>query len=335
MNLHISTGNGGYDVTVERGALGKAGELFDLNRRVLVVTDDGVPTEYSEKIASFCKAPTVVTVAQGEGSKSPETYLYLLEKMMSAGFERGDAVVAVGGGVVGDLSGFVASSYMRGVDFYNVPSTLLSQIDSSIGGKTAINFMGIKNIVGAFYSPKSVLIDPDVLDSLPERQIKSGLAEAIKMAATFDSELFELIENGDAGENIEMIIIGSLKIKKRVVELDEHESGLRRTLNFGHTIGHGIESEQCGKLYHGECVALGMIPMSSGKARERIVAVLKKVGLPTTYGGDIGALCAAMAHDKKAADGFITVITVDEIGKCNISKASVDALTEKIHQTWG
>ncbi len=335
MNLHISLGSGGYDVVVERGAMEKADKLFDLNRRVLVVTDDGVPAEYSEKIASFCKAPTVVTVAQGETSKSPETYLALLEKMLSAGFERGDAVVAVGGGVVGDLAGFVASSYMRGVDFYNVPTTLLSQIDSSIGGKTAINFKGIKNVVGAFYRPKAVLIDPDVLNTLSDRQFNSGLAEAIKMAATFDKELFELIENEDVKANIEKIIIGSLNIKKRVVELDEHESGLRQTLNFGHTIGHGIESEQGGKLYHGECVALGMIPMSVGEARERIVAVLKKVGLPTTYDGDTDAVCAAMLHDKKASGGFVNVITVDKIGKYNTEKASVDTLIKKVTETWG
>ena len=334
MKLHISSDKGGYDVIIGRGAIEKADETFDLSRRVFIVTDDGVPAEYAEKIAAGCKYPTVATVRHGEKAKSPKTYIDLLDTMLSFGFTRGDAVVAVGGGVVGDLAGFVAATYMRGVDFYNVPTTLLSEIDSSIGGKTAINLDGIKNAVGAFYPPKAVVIDPDVLKTLPKRQIKNGLAEAIKMAATFDEELFELIESGGYEENIEKIIVGSLKIKKRVVELDEREAGLRRTLNFGHTVGHGIESERGGKLYHGECVALGMLPLSSGDARKRIKAVLKKVGLPTVYNGDTDRACAAMLHDKKAADGYINVITVSEIGKYAEEKITADELIKKVKQTW-
>lgn len=335
MTIHIELGKESYDVTVGRGALDRAGEIFGLDRRALVVTDDGVPKQYAEKVASKCREAHLVTVRTGEGSKSAETYLDLLGKMVDAGFERTDCVVAVGGGVVGDLAGFVASSYMRGVDFYNVPTTLLSMVDSSIGGKTAINLHGIKNIVGAFWQPKAVLIDPDALKTLPARQISNGLAEAIKMAATFDKELFELIERGNIEENIEKIITGSLEIKRRVVEADAREAGLRRVLNFGHTIGHGIEAERRGALYHGECVALGMIPMCSENVRARLAAVLEKNGLPTKFDGDRKAVVDALTHDKKSAHGAITVVTVDEIGEFAMTKETPSELLGRMTAVWG
>ena len=171
MNIHLDLKDNSYDIIVERGILQKAGEQLNLNRRVLVVTDSGVPAIYAQTLAKHCKSPIICTVESGEASKSIETFTKLLHIMLDNDFSRKDSVVAVGGGVVGDLSGFVASAYMRGVDFYNIPTTLLSQIDSSIGGKTAINFGGIKNIVGAFYQPKKVLIDPELLKTLPDRQI--------------------------------------------------------------------------------------------------------------------------------------------------------------------
>ena len=258
MTIHMNLGEDSYDIVVERGVLSKANKQLNLNRRVLVVTDSVVPEEYAKSLASQCKEGIIYTVPMGEASKSLDILGKVLGTMLDNGFSRKDCVVAVGGGVVGDLAGFAASAYMRGIDFYNIPTTLLSQIDSSIGGKTAINFGGVKNIVGAFYQPKKVLIDPNLLATLPERQISNGFAEAIKMALTSDKELFDIFENKDIDENIDEIIIRSLNIKKSVVEQDEKESGLRKILNFGHTIGHGIESsEEMSELYHGECVALG------------------------------------------------------------------------------
>ena len=335
MTIRIELGKDSYNVTAERGALARVGELFDLSRSAFIVTDDGVPKEYAEKVAAACKKAKIVTMPAGEASKNANTYLKLLSEMVESGFERTDCVVAVGGGVVGDIAGFVAATYMRGVDFYNVPTTLLSEVDSSIGGKTAIDFMGIKNVVGAFKQPKAVLIDPDVLKTLPARQFSNGLAEAIKMAATCDKDLFELIERGDAEENIEKIIVGSLEIKRSVDEADTYESGLRRVLNFGHTIGHGIEAEQNGALYHGECVALGMIPMCSGSARERIKAVCEKNGLPTVFDGDKSAVIDALTHDKKASGGEISVVTVSEIGKYEMKKETPSELLERMTAVWG
>ena len=319
MIIHMNLGDDSYDIVVQRGILSSANEQLNLNRRVLVVTDTGVPEQYAKTIAAQCKEGIICTVEMGEHSKSLETFGKLLKTMLDNGFSRKDCVVAVGGGVVGDLLGFVAASYMRGIDFYNIPTTLLSQIDSSIGGKTAINFGEIKNIVGAFYQPKKVLIDPELLKTLPDRQISNGLAEAIKMALTSDKDLFELIENEDIQRNIDEIIVRSLKIKKSVVEQDEKESGLRKILNFGHTVGHGIESsEGMYDLYHGECVALGIIPMCDVAIRERVIAVLKKCNLYREIKYDWDKITAAAFHDKKADGDTVTITTVNEIGTFNL-----------------
>lgn len=315
MTITMNLGQDSYDIVVERGVLAKANQHLNLNRRALIVTDTGVPVSYSKTIAEQCKESMIYTVAEGESSKSLVVFGQLLQTMLDHGFSRKDCVIAVGGGVVGDLSGFAASAYMRGIDFYNIPTTLLSQIDSSIGGKTAINFGGVKNIVGAFYQPKKVLIDPDLLKTLPSRQIANGLAEAIKMSLTSDKELFELFENKDIEANLDEIIIRSLQIKKAVVEQDEKEAGLRKILNFGHTIGHGIESsEGMSELYHGECVALGMLPMCGEEIRPRVLAVLKKCSLYRELEYDWDKITDAAFHDKKADGDKVTVTLVNEAG---------------------
>ncbi|MGM9591821.1 MAG: 3-dehydroquinate synthase [Oscillospiraceae bacterium] len=319
MIIPVNADNGCYDIVLERGSLKKAGQLLELDRRVLVVTDEGVPPEYAGCVAGQCKEPVVVTVPRGEGSKSFEQLERLLSAMLEASFTRGDCVVAVGGGVVGDLSGFAASCYMRGIDFYNIPTTLLSQVDSSVGGKTAVNFGGVKNIVGAFYQPKKVIIDPETLKTLERRQLMAGLAEAIKMAATSSAELFELIENSDdLDADLPEIIRRSLCIKRDVVEQDPKENGLRRILNFGHTVGHAVEGFNKGKLLHGECVALGMPPMCSGEALERVTKVLKKYGLPTQIEQSADELMPYLKHDKKMTADSVKVVLVDKIGQFRI-----------------
>ena len=316
MTIHMNLGKDSYDILVERGILARAHEHLNLNRRVLVVTDTGVPAEYAETVAALCKESVICTVETGEASKSLDGFGRLLSAMLEHSFSRKDCVVAVGGGVVGDLAGFAASAYMRGIDFYNIPTTLLSQIDSSIGGKTAVNFGGIKNIVGAFYQPKGVLIDPDLLMTLPERQISNGMAEAIKVALTSDEALFDIFENRDVASNLDEIIIRALTVKKNVVEQDEREAGLRKILNFGHTVGHGIESGAgMSDLYHGECVALGMIPMCGEAVRPRLIAVLKKCGLYRDMAYDWDRIAEAAFHDKKADGGSVTVTTVSEVGR--------------------
>lgn len=331
MIVPVKTDTWDYDIVLEPGAIEKAGELLDLNRRALIVTDSGVPVRYAETVAAQCKDAVIVTIPQGEQSKCFDEFKHLLQEMLDASFTRGDCVVAVGGGVVGDLSGFAASCYMRGVDFYNIPTTLLSQVDSSIGGKTAIDFGGVKNIVGAFYQPKKVVIDPDVLKTLSRRQLMAGLAEAIKMAATNDAELFSLIErSADLTADLPEMIYRALMIKKSVVELDPRETGLRRVLNFGHTIGHAVESFNAGRLLHGECVALGMIPMSGESAAMRIRAVLKKYGLPTEIGQTADELMPFLKHDKKTGADGISAVVVDEIGKFRLCRMSADEILSRL-----
>ena len=319
MIIPVNADNGCYDIVLERGSLKKAGQLLELDRRVLVVTDEGVPPEYAGCVASRCREAIVVTVPRGEGSKSFEQLERLLSAMLEASFTRGDCVVAVGGGVVGDLSGFAASCYMRGIDFYNIPTTLLAQVDSSVGGKTAVNFGGVKNIVGAFYQPKKVIIDPETLKTLERRQLMAGLAEAVKMAATSSAELFEIIEKSeDLDAYLPEIIRRSLCIKRDVVEQDPKENGLRRILNFGHTVGHAVEGFNKGKLLHGECVALGMPPMCSGEALERVTKVLKKYGLPTEIEQSADELMPYLKHDKKMTADLVKVVLVDKIGQFRI-----------------
>ena len=320
-----------YEIVLERGILKKAGDFLDLKRKVLVVTDDGVPASYAETLAGQCEKAVVVTLPAGEASKDFEHFRKLLSVMLQESFTRKDCVAAVGGGVVGDLSGFAAACYMRGIDFYNLPTTLLSQVDSSIGGKTAIDLEGVKNIVGAFYQPKKVLIDPDTLKTLDSRQLSAGLAEAVKMALTSDAELFEKIRgSGNLEEDLEEIIAGALQIKRDVVEKDPKEEGLRKILNFGHTIGHGIESYYKGKLLHGECVALGMLPMCSENVRELLLPVLKQYHLPVACDVGADALMPFILHDKKRQKDTISAVFVETPGSFQIRDVSPEEIRSRI-----
>lgn len=322
-----------YDITVSRGAIKHASELFALDRRVLVVTDDGVPAQYSKAIADAAGEPHILTIRHGEASKCPERYLEILKFMLACGFDRHDCVVAVGGGVVGDLAGFAAATYMRGIDLYNIPTTLLSQVDSSVGGKTAIDFLGYKNVVGAFWQPKGVIVDPDVLESLDARQFACGMSEIIKMFATSDGKMFERLEDKTQCIPVEEIITAALRIKMNVVEHDEREAGLRRVLNFGHTIGHAIESISADEPYpllHGECVALGMLAITEGEVRRRLMHLLHRYDLPTAFRCDESRFREVLLHDKKAQSGDITVVLVDEIGSFSLRTETVDSIIARI-----
>ena len=333
--IPVKTALGGYNVNVCRGGINKISEYIK-NEKALIITDSGVPVQYAERVRSQIKDGLILNLPQGEATKSMESFEKILQTLVENGFTRSDCIIAVGGGVVGDLSGFAASTYMRGIDFYNIPTTVLSQVDSSVGGKTAIDFMGIKNIVGAFYPPKAVIIDTETLKTLPRRQIANGLAESIKMGLTNDGSLFELFEQNDPFENIDEIIIRSVKVKSSVVEADERESGLRRVLNFGHTLAHAIESvNNMQNYYHGECVAMGMLPMCGETIRERVESVLKKLGLPTEINAeDVTEIIKACSHDKKMSGNDITVVYVSEIGKFRFEKIPFSQYTEMIRQVF-
>ena len=329
MILNMELGERSYDILIERGCLQQAGQLLHLNRKVCIVTDEGVPRQYVEKLAAQCASPVIVTVDAGEETKTMETVTKLCRVMLERGFSRKDCVAAVGGGMVGDLAGFAAACFMRGVDFYNIPTTLLSQVDSSIGGKTGVNLDGVKNIVGAFWQPQKVLIDPDTLDTLSPRLYAEGMAEAVKMALASDEKLFAQLEQGDLP--VEELLYGALSIKKTIVEQDERESGIRKLLNFGHTIGHGVESAAKGSLYHGECVAIGLLPMCSQPVRARLQPVLGRLGLPTSTDLDKEQIWQAMQHDKKSNSAGFSAVFVDEPGKAyakNITFAEMKTILE-------
>ena len=329
--LTMNLGERSYDIILKNGALENLYQFARLDRRVAVVTDAGVPAEYAQRVADQCRDAKIITVPQGEASKSMKILESVLRQMLEFNMGRGDLVIAVGGGVVGDLAGFAASIYMRGIDFINCPTTTLSMIDSSIGGKTAVDLGETKNIVGSFWQPKLVIVDPST--TLPRRQYINGLAESVKASLLADPELFAIFEKGDIDEQIGEIIYRSLRFKKSIVEQDETERGMRKALNFGHTIGHGIEAVKGVKgrrtvgLYHGECVALGMLPMIESKAlQKRVRAVYRRLGLPlrTAYNKD--KVYAEMLHDKKAQGGQITVIKVPGLGCWRAETIPVEGL---------
>ncbi|MGN0170072.1 MAG: 3-dehydroquinate synthase [Lachnospiraceae bacterium] len=332
MTIHVSLDRNSYDIEIASGIIHRAGEYCDLNRKVMVVSDAGVPKEFWQTVMSQSKEAVSVILEPGEKSKSLESFGKIQKELLHHDFTRKDCVVAVGGGVVGDLAGFAAACYMRGIDFYNIPTTVLSQVDSSIGGKTAINFEGVKNVVGAFYQPQKVLIDPEVLKTLPERQLSNGLAEAVKMAATSDEVLFRKFEQCRNLNECLALIPEAIKIKQWVVQEDEKEKNLRKVLNFGHTIGHGIEAACDGTFYHGECVALGMLPMCSEEVKRRLFNIYQTLNLPTACRIDIEKAVSAMEHDKKTIGNEITVVFVPEIGSFEFRKETLGSLTEKLKQ---
>ena len=306
MKLTMQLKSRSYDIILKAGCLANLHQFTNVaNRKVFVLTDSGVPAEYAQTVAAQCPDSTVYTIPRGEGSKCLKVYGQVLQAMLAFGMDRKDLLVSVGGGVVGDLGGFCAASYMRGIDFVNCPTTVLSQVDSSIGGKTAIDLGETKNIVGAFWQPKVVLVDFDTL--------KTGIIG--------DPQLFALFECEHPEDNIEQIVYRSLKFKKKIVEQDEREGSVRACLNFGHTIGHGIEAvrgvrgRRTTGLYHGECVALGMLPMIEDTALlKRTRAIYRALGLPTRAGANKEKVLAYMQHDKKARGDHITVIKCPGLG---------------------
>ena len=333
MKLTINCKTYSYDVIIQRNIINNVSEYLSLQRKVLILTDDGVPSEYVLKVSSQCLNPIIVTVKQGEQSKNIDNYQLVMNTLIENGFTRTDCLVSIGGGVVGDLGGFISSTYMRGIDFYNIPTTLLSQVDSSIGGKTAIDYNGIKNIIGSFYTPKCVLIDPNTLKTLDKRQLHAGLVEAIKMACTCSSSLFEIISKSKNLENdIDEIIFQSLQIKQKIVEEDLEEKGLRRVLNFGHTLGHIIESASNYNLLHGECVGIGMLSFSSDKARKQIKKLLKKYNLPTSYDLSLKDIEEYLIHDKKKTGDYIWIVSVENIGSYELKKIKIDELYNKLKE---
>ena len=262
--------NNKYKIVINKDAISKKNlaPLLKEHNKALIISDDGVPSKIVKLVTAICK-PSIkvfqIILQHGEKAKSVQNFQKILNFLANNNFDRTDLIIAVGGGVVGDISGYVASSYLRGIQFIQIPTTLLAQVDSSVGGKTAINIAAGKNLVGAFYNPKGIIIDTSVLNTLSNREFKAGLAEVIKYAIIQDKSLFALLKKYSQQillkdpHKIEEIIFASIQTKAKIVTKDEKENGIRAILNFGHTFGHAIEAHgKYKKILHGEAVAKGM-----------------------------------------------------------------------------
>lgn len=330
-----------YDIHIESGILKQAGEFIKPvfpQGKIAVVTDSNVGPLYGEALLKSLKeqgyTSECFTVPAGEGSKCEKQLFWLYDRLLEFGITRTDMIVALGGGVVGDLTGYAAASLLRGIPFIQIPTTILAQVDSSVGGKVAIDLPCGKNLVGAFYQPKMVLIDPDCLYTLTDRVISDGMAEVIKYGAIRDRELFELLEQIDNKEDlfakIGDIVYTCCDIKRSVVEADEHDTGERMILNFGHTFGHAIEKHYNFETYtHGEAVGVGMLTaccwgekngITPKGTSDRMAKMLARYDLPLSAKIDGQSLAAAMAVDKKGEGSKINLILLDDIGKVRVYK---------------
>lgn len=346
-SVHVALDERSYDITIADGALKQVGEITRAalgakTRKLAVISNARVHGFYGKAVEKSLKQAGFATlthlIGDGERAKSLATAEKALAFMIANRFERSDAVVALGGGVVGDLAGFVAACYQRGVNYVQIPTTLLAQIDSSVGGKTAVNHKLGKNLIGAFHQPRAVIIDPQTLATLPKRELRAGLYEALKYGVIWDQKLFALLRDELAdvfaldAELLIQIIARCCEIKAEVVTADERESGLRRILNFGHTVGHALEAVTAyRRLKHGEAVGYGMQCASSIAEKAGIIAPaesrairtgvdeLAQVGqvkkLPRIDDLNIQQIIAAMAHDKKVAQGKLPLILPTKIGE--------------------
>ena len=342
--IRVNLGDRSYDITIRTGGLSTIGEWaarFSLGNRLLLVTDEHTEALFGETAVQSLKQagflPTMVTVPAGETSKSLAMADRIYEQAIRAGLDRGSAILALGGGVVGDLAGFAAATYLRGVPFLQVPTTLLAQVDSSVGGKVAVDHALGKNLIGAFYQPRGVLIDPQVLISLPEREFASGMAEVIKYGLIFDAAFLTELRTdalavlGRDPQQMERIVARCCRMKAAVVERDEQDVGDRMLLNFGHTAGHAIETAGGFERFtHGEGVALGMLTATrlseltgmipAGTVAE-VRSLLETYGLPVHCGGlRANELIRRMGTDKKREAGTLRWVLLEKPGRAVIRK---------------
>ncbi|HEX5443965.1 MAG TPA: 3-dehydroquinate synthase [Pirellulales bacterium] len=356
--VFVPLGERSYTIEIGTGTLDRTARFLLERRRArhaVILTDEHVEEPHAaEVVASLVEQKfdvDLVVIESGELSKSVETAQELWQKLLDLGADRQTVVIAVGGGVIGDLAGFVAASYARGIPFLQIPTTLLAQVDSSVGGKVGVNLPGAKNMVGAFWQPLGVLIDTDVLATLPDREYRSGLAEVVKYGVILDAEFFEFLEshlgelNRRDAATLRRVVARSCQLKAWVVSQDEREeTGLRAVLNYGHTFAHALEAlGGYSGLLHGEAVAIGMLCASrlaeglgridaalTLRQRQLLAALRLPVAVPPQF--DAGALVRAMSHDKKAEQGRLRFVLPKRLGQVelvgNVPEAAVFAALE-------
>ena len=332
--------SGEYTVHVESGSMARLGALMpSLPRTAALIAEDAVDALYGDQVAESLRAAGVRverwTFPGGEAAKSGRTLFELLEFLAERKLSRSDMLVALGGGVTGDLTGFAAAVYLRGIPFVQVPTTLLAMVDASVGGKTAVNLAAGKNLAGAFHQPAFVLIDPDALMTLPREVLADGVSEAIKCGVISDRALFDALSQGFDPAGSEAIIARCVSMKRDLVERDERDTGARQLLNLGHTIGHAVERASGYEISHGRAVAIGMLAevrgaMAAGFSEEDcaepIRRALVKNGLPTDCPYPAEALLEAMLRDKKVRSGRIALALPKRVGHSALHEIDVDAL---------
>ncbi|WP_283679375.1 3-dehydroquinate synthase [Lentilactobacillus sp. Marseille-Q4993] len=347
--INVNTANHPYKVKIGRGLLSSVGEMVASvweTRKAALISDDNVAPLYQSQVADSLNHAGFNTICYhfpaGEQSKSLTVLENLAQQMAADGFNRDDGVIALGGGVTGDLAGFLAASFMRGISLIQIPTSLLAQVDSSVGGKTAVDLGTIKNIIGAFYQPDLVIIDPNTLKTLSQRDLVEGYGEVVKVAGLTDHDIWKLVKHinspADILDNAEQLSELSIKYKAEVVEADEHEGSLRQVLNFGHTIGHAVEALSDGKLRHGEAVSIGMLAickvfsdhsLAPTTIESELFERLTTVGLPTELPNfSAEDILDKIKNDKKAHDGTINLVYLKRIGSPAIKTVAISELAE-------
>ena len=337
-----------YSINIERNLLDKSSELIKSLKgvcRAAVISDTNVFSIYGGKLCENLKAQGFEVCSHvfpaGEKSKTLETYSQIIEFLAESHLSRTDLVIALGGGVVGDVSGFCAATFLRGIDYIQIPTSLLAAVDSSVGGKTAVDLPTGKNLVGAFHQPSIVLCDTACFDTLEKSQLSSGFGEVIKYGVMSDAELFEKLEKKDI--QIENIVERCVSIKRDVVIKDEFDNGDRMFLNLGHTLGHAVEKHSNFTLTHGAAVGIGMVMIAKisekyGYAQEEIIPKLKAVldayGLPTAYDISAEELFKIASGDKKTKGTSITLVMPERIGKCRLVKLTLSEFQIMLNETF-
>lgn len=343
-SIDVKTGRS-YKIHIERGIISDAGRYVrEISGavRAVVISDSNVAPLYAQTVMDSLEAngfeSSLFTFPAGETSKRLSTIEAMYDFLCDKGMTRTDIIVALGGGVTGDMAGFAAASFLRGIDFVQIPTSLLSQVDSSVGGKTGVDLSYGKNLVGAFWQPSVVLIDPDTLETLPEKFFRDGMGEVIKYGCIRSASLFEKLEKQNARDIIDEIIYECVSIKRDVVENDERDTGERAILNFGHTFGHAIEKlGNYSAITHGEAVAVGAamltkITESKGLTKagtsQRLCSLLEKYSMPLKADYPVADIVAATRGDKKSSGRSLSFVFLDEIGSCYIKKLPISELAQ-------
>lgn len=325
MQLSVKLMDKKYIIDIKKHNLEKIETFCHNYNKILLVTDDGVPRKYIDMILQKLPQSVECVLKKGERNKNYKSIKIIIDSLIHHHFSRSDLILAVGGGVVIDLSAFAASIYKRGMKYMSIPTTLLSQVDSCVGGKTGMDYGDFKNLIGTFYQPEKVIIDPLTLNTLPKRHFNNGLIEAIKTGLIADEALFNLIMNGDIKKNIDQIIYLSLKNKIKLVETDPFDCDQRQKLNYGHTIGHALESYfHFQKILHGEAVAYGMLYETKNQdIKNQLIQLYQKIKLKKIPNVSIKDIQKYIFLDKKVNHNEIVLPRVNKIGSCELQKVSM------------